>query len=301
MSTFVAVARAGSLSAAARGLGEPLTTVSRRLAALEEHLGASLVTRTTRRLALTEAGRSYLDVCRRVLDELETAESEIAGREGDVAGEIVVTAPVVFGRLNVLPLLVRFLAAHPRLDARLDLTDRIVDLTEDAVDVALRIGALPDSALRATRVGTVRRIVCASPAYLKAHGVPRMPQDLASAACIAFGPFARERAWVFESVPHGRNTVRVRTRLSVTTAEAALEAALAGLGVARVLSYQAAEALARKRLRAVLEAYDDTAIPVHLVHRNVRQQRPQVRLFLDFAAQELRARLASRTKAAGRA
>lgn len=292
MRTFIAVAKAGSLSSAARALGQPLTTVSRQLAALESHLGASLVTRTTRRHALTDAGRAYLDVCRRVLEDLDAAESRIGGQDGELAGEIVVTAPVVFGRLHLLPLVTRFLGEHPRVDMRLNLTDRIVDLTEEGIDVAVRIGALPDSALLATKVGAVRLVACAAPAYLAAHGALEVPQDLARATCIAFAPFPREGAWLFRSAAHGRRTVRIRARLSVTTADAAIDAAIAGIGVTRVLSYQAEEAIARKRLVTVLDAYEDADIPVHLVHRNVRQPRPHVRSFLAFAARQMRVRLA---------
>jgi DNA-binding transcriptional LysR family regulator len=249
------------------------------------------VTRTTRRLSLTVAGRDYLEVCRRVLDELDAAESRIAGRDDDLSGELVLTAPVVFGRLYLLPLLVRFLGMHPRLDARLMLSDRVVDLAEEGIDVALRIAALPDSALIAVKVGTQRLVTCAAPAYLRKHGAPKTPADLAGLDCIAFANLPREGYWMFKSAAHGRRGVRVRPRLSVNTAEAAVDAAVAGLGVTRLLSYQAAEALGRKRLVTVLDSFDDTEIPVHLVHRAVRLPRPQVRLFIDFAARELRARL----------
>jgi DNA-binding transcriptional LysR family regulator len=292
MRIFSTVARAGSLSAAARQLGQPLTTVSRQLAALEGHLGTSLITRTTRRLSLTDAGRDYLEISRRVLEEIDAAESRIAGRDDDLSGEIAVTAPVVFGRLYLLPVLVRFLTLHPRLDARLTLSDRVVDLAEEGIDVALRIAALPDSALIAVKVGTQRVLTCAAPAYLRKHSEPKSPADLASLDCIAFSTLPREGHWMYKSAAHGRRSVRVRPRLSVNTAEAAVDAAAAGLGVTRLLSYQAADALARKRLKTVLDDFDDTEIPVHLVHRAVRLPRPQVRLFIDFAARELRARLA---------
>lgn len=299
MRVFIAVARTGSLSAAARQLGQPLTTVSRQLAALESHVGTTLITRTTRSLSLTAAGRNYLEVCRRVLEELDTAESLIAGRDDDLSGELVVGAPVLFGRLHVLPLIVRFLAQHPRLDAKLHLADRLVDLAEEGIDVALRIGALPDSALIATRVGSVRLVTCAAPAYIRKHGAPKTPAALADHACISFTRFPSDGSWVFSSAAHGRRSVRVRARLAVTTAEAAVDAAIAGLGVTRVISYQAEAALAGKRLRAVLEDFDDTTIPVHLVHRAVRLPRPQVRLFLDYVARELRTRSSETPSARG--
>lgn len=291
MRVFIAVARSGSLSASARQLGQPLTTVSRQLAALETHIGATLVTRTTRSLSLTDAGRSYLETCRRVLEDLDAAESAIAGRDDDLSGEIAVTAPVLFGRLFLLPIMIRFLALHPRLDAQLHLADRVVDLAEEGVDVALRIGSLPDSALVATKLGSLRLLTCAAPAYILDHGEPKTPAALAAHDCIAFTPLPHGGTWLFKSAAHGRRAVRVKPRLSVTTAEAAIDAAIAGLGVTRVLSYQAEAALARRLLRTVLDSFDDTTIPVHLVHRAVRLPRPQVRLFIDFAARELRKRL----------
>ena len=291
MRVFVTVAEAGSLSAAARRLGQPLTTVSRQLAGLETQLGAALITRTTRSMSLTEAGRDYLETCRNVLDDLDVAESRIGRRDGELTGEIAITAPVVFGRLYLLPVIVRFLALHPRLDARLHLVDRVVDLAEEGLDVALRIGALPDSALIATRIGALRLLTCAAPAYIREHGEPKSPKELTAHACISFLPMPREGLWLFKSTGHGHHRVRLKARLSVNSAEAAIDAAIAGLGVTRVLSYQAEAALVRKRLKTLLEAYDDTEVPVHLVRRPVRLPRPQVRQFIEFAVRDLRARL----------
>jgi DNA-binding transcriptional LysR family regulator len=291
MRTFISVADAGSLSAAARRIGQPLTTISRQLAQLESHLGISLIARTTRRLALTDAGRAYAQVCRRTLEELDSAEDEIAGRNAEPHGDIVITAPMVFGRLYILPIVVKFLNRHPKLNARLRLVDRVVDLTEEGVDVALRIGPLANSSLIATKVGTLRRLTCAAPAYLKAHGKPDTPDALAAQDCIVFSPLPPGGRWVFKSAAKGRRTARPNARLTVDTAEAAVDAAVAGLGITRVLSYQAEAALARNRLKVILETFDDTELPVHLVHRSTRLQKPQVRLFLDAAASDLRARL----------
>lgn len=291
MRVFITVAETGSLTAAARLLARPLTTVSRQLAALESHVGASLVARSTRRLALTDAGRDYLEICRRVLDELDGAERRLSRRDETLAGEIAITAPVVFGRVHILPILAGFLAQHPEIDARLQLADRVVDLTEEGLDVALRIGALPDSALIATRVGHLRLVTCASPAYLRTRGTPGSPADLALHDCIGFSGLPTEGRWIFKSARHGRHVARIRSRLSVNTAEAAVDAAAAGLGLTRVLSYQAEEALARKRLKPVLAAFDDVEIPVHLVRRPVRLVKPAVRLFIAHAAAALRGRL----------
>jgi DNA-binding transcriptional LysR family regulator len=291
MTVFIAVANAGSLSAAARRLGQPLTTVSRQLAALEAHVGKTLIARTTRHMALTDAGRSYLEACRRVLEDLEQAESRLSGRDDDLSGEIALTAPVVFGRLHVLPILGAFLERHPRLNGRVLLSDRVVDLAEEGIDIATRIGPLPDSSLVATRVGSLRMLTCAAPAYLKKHGRPRSPDDLEGHACVTFSMLAGVGRWTFASAAHGRRTVTIRARVAVNTAEAAVDAAIAGLGITRVLSYQAAAALARRRLTVVLGAYDDGEVPVHLVRRAARIANPKVDQFLTFAAGELRRRL----------
>ncbi len=293
MSVFMAVAGGGSLSAGARRLGEPLTTVSRLITALEGHVGAALLTRTTRHMALTDAGRAYLEACRRVFDELEAAESRIGGREDALAGELAMTAPVVFGRLHLLPVIASFLAEHPALDLRLQLVDRVVDLAEEGIDIALRIGALPDSSLIATRIGTLGLVTCAAPSYLKKTGLPDTPAALASHDCIGFSNLAGGGRWIFKSAKHGRRVARVKLRLAVNSAEAAIDAAAAGLGIVRVLSYQAQDALQRGRLREILPAFDDTAIPVHLVQRTVRQPKPHVRQFVTFAAKRLRSRIAT--------
>lgn len=292
MGVFMAVARAGSLSAAARHLGEPLTTVSRRLAALEAHVGTSLVTRTTRHMALTDAGRAYLETCRRIFEELNAVESQLAGSADGLAGEISVTAPLVFGRLHLLPIVCAFLARHPEVDLRLQLLDRVVDLAEEGADLAVRIGPLPDSALVATRVGALRLLTCASPAYLRASGAPADPGALARHDCIVFSNLGGSGRWIFKSSRRGRHVVRPRIRLSVNSAEAAIDAAVSGLGITRVLSYQAEGALRRRKLTTLLDDFDDTTIPVHLVQRPVRLPKPQVRHFSSFVAKALRARLA---------
>ena len=293
MSVFITVAGAGSLSAAAQQLGQPLTTVSRQLAALEALVGTTLIARTTRHMALTEAGRRYLDVCRRVLEELDSAQGQIAGRDDALAGSLVLTAPVVFGRLHLLPVVSQFLKRHGGIDVRLLLVDRVVDFYEEGVDVALRIGALPDSSLVASRIGAVRLVTCAAASYLKFHAAPDTPADLADHACISFSALPGGVRWVYKSAKHGRQSVRVLPRLTVNTADAAVDAAIAGLGVTRVLSYQAEAALQSGRLRAILDPFEDALIPVHLMQRPVRHPQPRVQQFMAFAASALRQRLAS--------
>jgi DNA-binding transcriptional LysR family regulator len=295
MRVFVAVLDAGSLSAAGRGLGMPLTTVSRHLAALEEQLGARLITRTTRQLVLTEPGRAYLESCRRILGEIEAAELRLAGEQAEPQGELALTAPVLFGRLHVLPIVSEFLASFPRVTARLLLVDRVVDLIEEGLDVSLRIGALPDSSLMATRVGTIRHVTCASPAYLKRRGVPSAPQELAGHDCISFTALSQPERWSYPRPKPQR--VSVHPRLLVTTAEAAIDAATAGRGRTRVLSYQVARSVAEGSLRLILEAFEPEEIPVSLLHREDRLPQAKVQSFIAFAAPRLRAALKSKGRA----
>lgn len=287
MRVFIAVADAGSLSAAGRRLGMPLTTVSRKVLALEEQVGVRLIARTTRRLALTEPGRRYLETCRRVVADIDEAEQDLLGAHSALRGELALTAPVVFGRLHVLPVVIAFMRAFPEVDVRLLLLDRNVDLIEEGQDVAVRIGELSDSSLIATRVGTVRQIVCASPAYLEARGVPQAPKDLAQHDCISFTVLGQPDRWSFTGGRRERR-VRVRSRLVVNTAEAAVDAAVAGLGITRVVSYQAARPLAEGALRLLLEDFAPPAVPVSLLHREARLPPARVRRFVTFTASRLR-------------
>jgi DNA-binding transcriptional LysR family regulator len=290
MTLFLAIAEAGSLAGAGRRLRVPVQTVSRKLAALEAHLGARLLTRTTRRLALTEEGRHYAEACQRILHDVDEAERWVAGRHAEPSGSLVLTAPVVFGRLHVLPLLLAFLDAHPKADARLLLVDRVVDLVEEGIDLAVRIGTLPDSSLIARRVGGLRRVACASPEYLDRRGVPSAPEDLARHDCITFAGIASTVRWVFND-DRGDRPVSIRSRLVVTTAEAAVDAAIAGLGVVRLLSYQIAAALAERRLRLLLEAFEPPEAPVNIVGVEARSVPTRVRALGDFLEPRLRRRL----------
>jgi DNA-binding transcriptional LysR family regulator len=292
MGLFIAIVDGGSLASAARRLRIPLQTVSRKLQALEEHLGARLLTRTTRRLALTEEGRDYAEACRRVLADVEDAERRVAGRHGEPKGVLSVTAPVVFGRLHVLPVVLDFLNAYREVETRLVLIDRVIDLVEEGIDVAVRIGALPDSSLIASRVGELRRVICASPDYFHRRGAPASPDDLADHDCITFAGITSPARWTFEG-RDGAQSVAVRSRLVVTTAEAAVDAAVAGLGITRLLSYQVAAALAAGQLRLVLERFEPPEAPVQLVSVEGRRAPARVRAFLDFAAPRIRARLAA--------
>jgi len=291
MSILIAVVDAGSLSAAARLLDMPLATVSRKVAELEAHLKTRLLHRSTRQLSLTEAGISYVAACRRILEEIGEAERAATGEYASPKGELAITAPVAFGRLHVVPVVAEFLAHYPEIGINLMLTDRVVHLMEEHVDAAIRIGDLPDSGLMATGVGTVRRVVCASPAYLAAHGVPATPQDLAEHACITFEVLASLRAWVFGA---GRSelSVPVQSRLTVNTAEAAIAAATLGVGLIRVLSYQVADVVREQALQVVLEEFESAPLPVSLVHTGQTPLPLKLRAFLDFATPRLRAGIA---------
>ncbi|WP_338581437.1 LysR family transcriptional regulator [Pseudomonas sp. MAG733B] len=289
MSILIAVVDAGSLSAAARRLGMPLTTVSRKVAELEAHLHTRLLHRTTRQLSLTEAGDSYVAACRRILEDIGEAERAATGEYASPKGELVVTAPVVFGRLHVVPVVAEFLAHYPEIDINLVLTDRVVHLMDEHADVAVRIGELPDSMLMATEVGTVRRVVCASSAYLATHGVPTTPQDLAGHDCITFEVLASMRAWVF-GAGKSELSVPVHSRFTVNTAEAAIAAAILGVGVIRVLSYQVADSVRDNELSIVLDEFESAPLPINLVHKGQTPLPLKLRAFFDFVTPRLRVR-----------
>ena len=282
MSLLVAAVDAGSFSAAARRLGLPLATVSRRVSDLEARLGTQLVERSQRGLTPTETGETYIAACRVILDQVGEAERVAAGEFREPKGLLTLTAPVVFGRLHVMPILTEFLKTYPDVDVRLEQTDRPVSLSEEHLDAAIRIGHLADSALRARRIGQVRKVACASPSYLAARGHPARPEDLTPHDCITFERLMRADRWQFGE-GEAERTVPVRSRMIVTTAEAAIAAAEAGLGITRVLSYQIAETVASGRLKVILEADEPAPWPIHIVYRPGMVPR-KLRAFVDFAA-----------------
>lgn len=271
-------------------MGRSPAAVTRAVAALEDRLGTRLFNRTTRAVALTDAGLRHLDRSRRVLEAVASLEAAAATERAGPSGSLTVTAPVVFGRLHVLPVVCAFLRAFPAVDVRLVLLDRVVSLLDEGIDVGIRIGDLPDSSLKAIRVGSVRRRVYASPGYLSEHGTPANPAELADHACIAFAatPSAAVR-WSFGPAPGGR-AVSLRPRLAVNTAEAAIDAARSGLGLTRVLSYQAEPFVAAGSLRPVLTEFEGRPVPIHIVHPAGRHLAPKVRLFIEQTAEALRVR-----------
>jgi len=294
MTILLRVVDKGSFSAASRDLGVPLATVSRKVNELERHLGTRLLVRTTRKVALTDAGAAYVAATRRILDELDETERVAAGEFHVPRGELIVTAPVFFGRLHILPVVTEFLAAYPQINVRLLLADRNLHLIEEHVDMAVRIGSLPDSTMIATRVGSMRTVVCASPKLLAKQGIPKSPEDLSGQPCVNFEFLSPASAWSFRLMDSKATTdVQIRPRLSVTTAEAAVWAASEGLGATRVLHYQCADAVRDGLLRIILANFEVEPLPVHLLQAGRGRLPTKTRLFLDFAAQRLRGRLAS--------
>lgn len=290
MSLLIAVVDAGSFSAAARQLGVPLPTVSRKISELEAYLHTRVLQRSTRQLSLTEAGQSYVAACRRILEEIGEAERAVSGEYAAPKGDLVITTPIVFGRLHVLPVVTQFLKTYPEINIRVVLSDRLVHLLEEHVDIAIRVGELPDSSLVAARVGSIRRIVCASHAYLKAQGNPATPQDLSNHQCITFDGLTSAKAWSFLT---GKSeiVIPIKSRLIVNTAEAAIAAAVNGLGLTRVLSYQVADIVRNNKVAIVLQDYEPAEWPIHLVHAGQGLLPLKVRAFLDFAKPRLIAQL----------
>jgi DNA-binding transcriptional LysR family regulator len=284
MQAFVTVADLRGFAPAARKLGLSPSAVTRLVAALEERLGARLLQRTTRSVALTDAGARYLERARRILSDVEEAESSAEGERTTPRGRLVISAPVGFGRLHVSPLVTAYLQRYPEVSCELRLSDRIVNLVEEGVDVAVRIGHLPDSMLVARHVGQMRRIVVASKVYLKARGEPRIPSDLAAHDTVQFGAAAAAAEWRF--VDDGRE-VRVASapRLSTNSADAAIQYAEQGGGLTRVLAYQAADALKRGALRIVLENFEQPALPIHIVYPTSRLLSAKVRAFIDLVVE----------------
>jgi DNA-binding transcriptional LysR family regulator len=301
MSVVLAVVEAGSLSAAARRLNTPLATVSRKVSELESHLRTKLFDRSSRKLVLTEAGSTYIAACKRILADLSEAEHAVSGEYASPAGDLIITAPVGLGRLHLIPLLRDFFAAYPDIDVRLVLSDRLVNigpllsverLLEDHIDLALRIGELPSSSLMAKQLGSVRHVVCASPGYLATHGTPQTPDDLIGHDCVSYDELLARNLWTFARGNAETSTpIAVRSRLIVSNAEAARDAAQAGVGITMVFSVLAAEALAAGALVTILDEFKPPAFPVHLVYAAGRYLPTKVRAFLDFATPRLRARL----------
>lgn len=287
IATFVRIVDTGSLTAAADAAGTSLTSVVRSLAALEQSLGTRLLNRTTRRLSLTPEGRDYAERCRHILAAVNEADAALGEQKGALSGRLALTAPVTFGRLHVAPLVTSLLKQHPDVSVELLLLDRVVDLLEEGLDLAVRIGVLPDSPLVAVPAGSVRRICCASPAYLRRHGTPRRPQDLLDHRCIGFKGSGPDPDWRFSL--EGR-IVRVPVRPVFVTnqIETSVDACIAGVGVASLLEYQARAGLASGALKTVLSDHETGPLPVNILYRPDRLMPTRVRALLDWLVPRLR-------------
>jgi DNA-binding transcriptional LysR family regulator len=290
MSVIIAVTETGSISAASRRLNSPVATVSRKVAELESRLKAQLFQRTSRRITLTDAGRAYIDACKRIIEQVDDAEREVSGEYRVPKGELAVTAPWGLGHTHLLPLATEFLEAYPDISLRLMLTDRIVNTSEENIDIAIRVGTLPDSNMIATRVGSIRIVVCASPAYLNVRGHPKQLGDLATHDCITIDDHAIPTAWKF--VRAGRARIApIRSRLCVNTSEAAVLAAIEGAGLARVMSYKMDAAKRAGKLSIVLEEFEPESLPVHIIYAPRKPVPLKLRAFLNWMTPRLKARL----------
>jgi len=291
MAVFAAAAEAGGFAKAGARLHISPPAVTRLIAALEDRLGVRLFTRTTRRLALTESGRRFLEASRRVLADVDSAEKDAAGEAAVPQGNLRITASATFGREVLTPLVARFLAAHPRVTASLMLLDRVVNLIEEGLDLGIRIGELPDSSLLARHVGHVRRVLVASPAYIAAHGEPKAPAELKGHAVIAFTGLMPGRELRFAEAgvraKKSETHVTLLPRLEINDAVAAIAAAAANEGIAPALSYMVAKDIRARRLVRVLTRFEPPALPVQLIYPPARVMAPKLRAFVDFAAPRL--------------
>jgi DNA-binding transcriptional LysR family regulator len=288
MEVFVRIVEAGSLTAAADALDMSVPSVVRSLATLERAVGVRLLNRTTRRSSLSDEGREYYERCRRVLAEVDEADAALTARRTAPKGRLRLTAPVMYGRLHVAPVVAAFMARYPALEVELLLLDRVVDLVEEGIDAGLRIGPLPESSLVAARIGETRRVICAAPNYLKRAGIPRAPADLRAHVTIAFTGLSAGNEWSFA----GKPTVRVPIRpvLRANQFDVAVDACLRGVGCGQFLCYQVKALLATGKLTRVLGDFEPAPSPIHVVYPNARLLSPNVRAFVDFAVARLRAK-----------
>jgi DNA-binding transcriptional LysR family regulator len=295
MKMFVAVVEAGGFSAAARKLDISTSVVSRVIGELEGHLGTILLNRTTRTLRLTEIGVSYFEGCRRILGEVDDVEMLAAGMHSVPRGDLHITASVLLGTTRIMPLVVEFLERFPQVNISCWYLDRMVNMIDEGIDVGVRIGTLPDSSLQAIHVGKVRRVLCASPAYLEKAGMPSSPDDLPRHRTILANGISASAEWHFSKASHakgpdgGRHVQSLLPRLRTTTNDSAISAAVAGFGITQLLSYQVAEHLREGTLKVVLADYELEPLPISVIHLEGRQARAKVRAFLDFIVDRLRA------------
>ena len=288
MQIFVAVAESEGFAAGARKLKISPPAATRAVADLEYRLGIKLLNRTTRYVRVTDAGQRYLDDCKRILAQVTEADEAAIGINAAPRGHLVITAPVLFGRMYVMPCVVEYLQKYPDTEISAMFVDRVVNMLDEGIDVALRVGELSDSSFKAIKVGTVRRVVCASPAYIEKYGLPQHPNDLSEHQIIVASSLSPNVEWRFLENKQSK-IVRVKPRLTVTSNDAAIEAAVEGLGITRLISYQIAPELQNGQLKIILSEYEYPALPIHILHREGRNSSAKVRAFIDLVAEKLKA------------
>lgn len=284
MTVFAAVAEEEGFAAAARRLKISPPVVTRAVAELEERLGVKLLTRTTRYVKVTDAGFRFLEDANRILEEIQVAEDSAVGINSTPRGELTITAPVMFGRLFILPAILDYIAAHPDMQINCVFVDRVVNLLEEGIDVGIRIGELPDSSMRALRVGKVNQVICGSPAYLKATGIPRTPDDLEKHTLVRSAGVSPTHNWRFSK----GITVKIKPRLVINSNDSVVSALKSDLGLGRLISYQVAPELADGSLKKVLSKYEPPHMPVHIIHREGRSGSAKIRSFVDMIGESLR-------------
>lgn len=290
MSVFVAVVEAEGFAGGARKLHMSPPAVTRAVAALEDHLGVKLLNRTTRYVRMTEAGQKYYEDAKRIIALADEADDAVLGINTEPRGQITVTASVLFGRLYITPGIVEYLSRYPAMEVNALYVDRVVNLLEEGVDVAIRIAELPDSSYRAIRVGSVRRVLCASPDYLNKHGIPQMPEDLSKHKIILARGLNPTNELRFQC-NNQTQTIKLHPILCVSDNDSAASAAIAGLGITRLLSYQIAEQLKTGKLKIVLGDFESAPVPVHIMHREGRHSSAKIRSFVDLMTERLRENL----------
>lgn len=287
MQIFVAVAESEGFAAGSRKLKISPPAATRAVADLEQRLGIKLLIRTTRYVRVTDAGQRYLNDCKRILAEVSEADDAAIGINAAPRGHLVITAPVLFGRMYVTPCVVEYLQKFPDTEISAMFVDRVVNMLDEGVDVALRVGDLSDSSFKALKVGNVRRVVCASPDYIKKHGLPMHPNDLSNHQIVVASGLGLNMEWRFQEDKQPK-VIRVKPRLIVTSNDAAIEAAVEGLGITRVISYQVAAELAAGRLKIILSEFELPPLPINILHREGRNSSTKVRTFIDMVAEKLK-------------
>ncbi|WP_201595472.1 LysR family transcriptional regulator [Psychrobacter vallis] len=289
MSMLIKVAEVGSFSAASKILNVPLPTLSRKVSDLENQLGVRLLHRTTRKLSLTDSGYDYIEACKKILEQVEEAESKAKGEYSEPRGDLVITAPVMFGRLYVLPIIIEFLSLYSSINVQLLLSDKNINLFEDDVDMAIRIGKLPDSTMIATQVGSMRIVTCASQQFLAEHRKVESPNDLTRLSCISLNTAMTIPYWRYNLPDSGLTThIDIVPRLTVNDSDSAVKAAINGVGITQQLHYQVKGAIDKDDLKIILNEFEPDEIPVHLLHKTRKYSPQKIKVFLEFISPKLK-------------